>query len=433
MRARRFAGLSRGSGCTVAATLAVLVLLLAACSGPDDDAEATATQPAAATATTAAVIPTATSTSTSEPTATSTATPEPTATATSEPTFTPTSEPTATPTSVPPTATATATPIALPSGGAELRILGKAIEQIVPGNDAGSVLYAITSAGISRSTDSGITWGASGAVQEGQMVAALNEPNVLYAGDEGSCGRGDGDTPLVRSTDGGRTWETFAAGQGIRPLLVEAGMSSTVVGTGCLLQVSYDGGQSWDPVEGAVNYDAYAAASSDPDALDDHVIVLAASEGGTSLVWLIDMSGDSPVLDGEISRFFAHGAVAWLGDRIVIATSTDVRVTDDRGATWSSSRDGLEDATYSVDPLEDAIPPDEQGRGFGFSVVRIDPDDPDHIWIGGDNGAFRSTDGGQTWRPLGDSSTIDSLVLATDVQRVFVSSDGGTRVWRVGE
>jgi hypothetical protein len=130
-----------------------------------------------------------------------------------------------------------------------------------------------------------------------------------------------------------------------------------------------------------------------------------------------------------LATFFGAGAVVWDGDRIVLATPGGVGVSLDNGATWTWSRAGLEQVTYSVDPLTDAVPAGEQGKAFSFSVVRVDPTDPQRLWAGGELGAWRSADGGQTWTQLGDNSRIDSLVVSTAAGRVFVSSDGGTRMW----
>jgi hypothetical protein len=412
----------------LAATI-VAGLALPACSGADNG-DPTATVPAPTETATTAPSPTATATVTPEPTATATL--EPTATATATATLTATPEPTATPTPEP-TATAEPTVVALPDGGGELRILGKAIHEIVPGDDAGNVLYAITAVGISRSRDGGRTWTASGDTQEGRMVVALNDPDVLYAGDFAPCAAGGEGALMTRSTDGGFTWEEFAGGLGVRPLLVEAGQSSTVIGSDCSPQISTDGGQHFTGLDGAENFDVYAAASSDPESLTDHIVVLGVSEGGTGRLILYDLSGQRPSFEGELVEFFGLGAVAWSGGRIVVATPTGVGVSDDNGATWSWSRAGLEDATYSVNPLEEPVPDDEAGQPFGFTVVAIHPEDPDRIWIGGQVGAFVSEDGGQTWAQLGDDSAIDSLVVAAGVDRVYVSSDGGTRAWGIGE
>jgi hypothetical protein len=409
-----------------ASTLAMIgALLLTACSGADnDDPTATAPPPSP----TATIEPSPTATATLEPTATATLEPTATATATAtatlEPTATPTTEPTA-------TATVGATAVPLPTGGAELRILGKAIQGIVSGNSDGSVLYATTAVGISRSRDGGRTWTASGDIQQGVMVAALNNPEVLYAGDYGVCSQGATGGMMTRSVDGGFTWEEFVNGRGIRPLLVEAGQQSMVIGSDCSLQISSNGGQNFSAFTDYGNADIYAAASSKPAALDGQMVILGIAEGGTGHLYLYDLSGQKPSFEGDLAEFFGLGAVAWSGERIVLATSTGVGVSDDNGATWSWSRAGLEDATYSVNPLEEPVPDDEAGKSLGFTVVAIHPDNPDRIWIGGQLGAFSSTDGGQTWQQLGDNSPIDTLVVSTATNSVFVSSDGGTRVWAI--
>ncbi|HYI14341.1 MAG TPA: hypothetical protein VEX37_03045 [Thermomicrobiales bacterium] len=404
-------------------------LLLTACSGADNN-DPTATAPPATE--TATIEPAPTETSTPEPTAT--ASPEPTATATMTATATATLEPTATPTTEPtPSPTAEATEVPLPEGGADLRILGKAIQQIVAGDSEGKVLYATTAVGISRSRDGGRTWTASGDNQAGVMLAALNNPEVLYAGDYGVCAAGSPGVMMTRSVDGGFTWAEFVNGTGIRPLLVEAGQQSTVVGSNCSLQISTNGGQNFDAYDDVSNADIYAAASSDPTALDDQMVVLGVGEGGTGRLYRYDLSGDQPEFDGELTEFFGLGAVAWSGGRIVLATPTGIGISDDDGETWTWSRAGLEDVTYSVNPLEEPVPQDEVDLSLGFTVVAIHPDNPDQIWVGGQLGAFVSTNGGQTWTQLGDNSQIDSLVVSTTTNRVYISSDGGTRAWAIDE
>jgi photosystem II stability/assembly factor-like uncharacterized protein len=163
------------------------------------------------------------------------------------------------------------------------------------------------------------------------------------------------------------------------------------------------------------------------------MVVLGVAEGGTGRLFRYDLSGDEPEFDGELTEFFGLGAVAWSGGRIVLAAPTGIGVSDDDGETWTWSRAGLEDVTYSVNPLEEPVPQDEVDLSLGFTVATIHPENPDQIWVGGQLGAFYSDDGGQTWTQLGDNSQIDSLVISTTANRVYISSDGGTRAWAINE
>ena len=411
---------------------AIVLLVLGACSSPGDDDDAqepTATAEAAAEPTPE---PTATSTPEPEPTLEPTETPvppTPTATPEPEPTATSTPEPEPTETPLPPTATPTPQPPVPQSGGAEFRIEGKSIPQLIRGDSKGNVLYALTSAGISKTEDAGRNWFASGDLPDGEIVVALNNADVLYAGERGSCGMGPVDTPLVRSTDGGRDWQTFAAGEGIEPYLVEAGQQSTVVGADCGLHFSSDGGQSWMLIPGSEGLDFFTAAAPG-STLDDEILAVGTTEGGTGRLFFVDLSDpDAPVVGEAIAQFWGMAAIDWNGDRIVISTATRTGVSDDRGANWSWSRNGLEDVTFSVDPLLEGIPEDEAGENNNFWVAKIDPTNPDRIWIGGMKGAFLSEDAGATWRRVGDEVEVVSIVISTEAERVFVSAAGGTRVW----
>jgi hypothetical protein len=336
-------------------------------------------------------------------------------------------EPTATPSPTP-----APTEVPLPSGGAEALVEGKAITGIVTGDDEGAVLYAITSAGISRSHDGGRTWVASGAVQPGSMVASLNNPDVLYAGENGSCAVGSSETVLRRSVDGGLTWQSFPSGENIRPLLVQAGQQSIIVGTSCVFEISFNGGQSFMKVlePDALNHDVYDAVSRNPDALDNEILVLGVTEGGSGGLFKYHMRPNTaPSLIGQVVDFYSLAGVAWHGNRIVLATSSGVGVSDDNGTTWRWSRVGLEDATYSVNPNVAVIPPAEQDKSYFFRVVSIDPNNHDRIWIGGSHGAYWSGDGGWTWTHAGAVSRVDTLVMSGETGRVYVSSSGGTRMW----
>ena len=81
------------------------------------------------------------------------------------------------------------------------------------------------------------------------------------------------------------------------------------------------------------------------------------------------------------AAFFGIGAVAWSGGRIVLATPTGVGISDDAGETWTWSRAGLEDVTYSVNPLEEPVPQDEVDLSLGFTVVAMERGDRPSIAV----------------------------------------------------
>lgn len=407
--------------------LLALLLVLAACSGPGND-DPTATAPVA---TEPPAEPTATSeppAATGEPTATPT--PEPTATATETP-EPPTNTPEPTPTPEPPEPTATQPPAPpLPeTGGSPLTIEGKAIHQVIAATADGSVLYALTDVGISRSNDGGRTWFASGSAPEGNLVVALNNPDVLYGSERGSCGKGQSGVPLTRSTNAGRDWQTFEGGESVEAYLIEADQNSTVIGSDCGLLISVDGGQSWSLIPGSEGMDFFSAHANGTT-LDGTILAVGVTEGGTGRLFVVDISDPGVVqVNAALAQFWGTAPVDWLGDRMVIATAARFGISDDGGDTWTWSREGLEAVTYSVDPLLEGIPEDESELNAIFTVAAIDPANPDRIWIGGHNGAFLSTDTGQTWQQVGETALIDSIVITAD--RVYISANGSTTVWSV--
>jgi hypothetical protein len=127
----------------------------------------------------------------------------------------------------------------------------------------------------------------------------------------------------------------------------------------------------------------------------------------------------------------------------------------DGGRTWSVvSRLGDADLhkivvrdgrLYAFDAVLSAmLISDDQGKTFTEQFTpqdlmidfEVDPSDPDHIVASTETQMFRTTDGGQSWRPLTSARGIrlawpapDTLYRADADGTVKVSPDGGTR-WR---
>ncbi len=301
---------------------------------------------------------------------------------------------------------------------------------IVAGDDSSRTMFARAGGKLWRTNDGGRAWSEAGDGDVGPVVVALNEQNVLYSGDRGGCGRGFSFHDFRRSTDAGRTWETITNNVDIEPFLAyEVPNAAYVYGSNCGLIVSTDGGMTWDLNPDLIGEEIFAIAT-DRSIPMAQVIVVAATEGGTGRLFLLDTTDPArPLFVGALTQYWGDAAIDWADGRIVIAHAHLVGVSDDGGETWSWSRNGLEDATFSVDPLFEPIPEEEMNPFRRFEVVRIDPADRDRIWIGGTHGAFLSLDAGETWTRVGDDVEVTGIAISTITDRVLVSSASGTRLW----
>lgn len=405
-------------------------MLFAACSSPlgdDDDNDATSTPITDATAAQASATVASPAT---VPGAPSEAAPTP-ATGTAAVTATATST-AASRASTTPDVTATEEP--LPKGGAELRIEDNAIIRIVPGGDSEATLYATADESLWRSNDGGRTWSDAGEGGVGSLAVALNDQDILYSGDRGGCGRGFSFFEFRRSSDGGRSWETIPANKDFEPFLAyEESNAAYLYGSNCGLSVSIDGASTWASIPDLNGEEIFAVATDRDDPLAQ-IIVAAATEGGTGRLFLFDTTDPGrPQFISTLLQYWGDAALDWDDGRLVVAHAHQVGVSDDGGETWSWSRTGLEDATYSVDPLFEPLPESEFDPFRRIDFVRIDPTDPDRIWLGGSRGAYLSVDGGKTWDRVGDVVAITGIALLPLTDRVYISSAAGTRLWELDE
>lgn len=401
--------------------------LFVGCSSPlgdDDDTTATPTLPAATTTATAAASPSASATPTEvdsdvEPSASEAAE----TTSTEEPS-------TSTRTDLTPEPTATDEP--LPADGAQLTIDGNRVTKIIPGSDTGRTMYAVAGDLLWRTNDGGHSWSEAGEGDVGEAIVALNEQNVVYTGDRGGCGRGFSFHEFRHSTDAGRNWETIEGSMDIEPFLAyEAQDAAYVYGSECGLSVSTDGGATWTAIPDLNGEDIFGVATERTDPMEQ-IVVVAATEGGTGRLFLFDTTKPAnPLFVDALAQYWGDAAVDWSDGRMVLAHAHLVGVSDDGGETWQWSRRGLEDATFSANPLFEPIPDSEIDPFRRFEVARIDPTDRDRIWIGGTRGAYLSVDGGQTWERVGDDVEVTGIAIATLTDRVFVSTPAGTYLWEI--
>jgi photosystem II stability/assembly factor-like uncharacterized protein len=333
----------------------------------------------------------------------------------------------------------------------------------VPGQP--DVFYiGVNNGGVWKTDDAGRTWRPLFDGQPTQSIGALavapSDPRVIYAGSGEGLQRpdlsvGDG---VYRSADGGETWEHLGLrdGQQIPVLLVDphdpnrvfAAVLGHPYGPNAERGVfrSTDGGKSWqrvlyrdentgavdlafDPADPRTLYAALWAARQAPWEIGASFQVpgsglFKSTDGGDS--WQPLTHGLPAAAEG-LGRI-GIGVAPGRPGRLYVQVDADEQHgglyrSDDGGAGWQ--RVNSEARIW--------------GRGGDFAEVRVDPRDPDLVYVC-NTSTYRSTDGGKTFTafkgaPGGDDYHriwIDPgrpqvLLLAGD-QGAAVSLNGG-RTW----
>ena len=323
---------------------------------------------------------------------------------------------------------------------------GRVSDIAVDETDTRIIYVGTATSGIWKSTNHGTTWEPIFTEQStssiGDVTLAPSNPNVVWVGtgepqNRQSSPWGDG---VFKSGDGGRTW-------------VQKGLQETrhisriqvhprdpevayVAAVGNLWKESpergvyktTDGGDTWrlvlylDPNTGAIDL---AMDPSDPNTLFAAMYSRRRTAWGfngggpgSGLYRTVDGGGNWTRLDeglpeGELGRI---GLDIYRRDgNLVFATvearngQTGVYGSKDRGDTWEK--------------LSGTNP-----RPMYFSQIRVDPNDPKRIYVGGQN-LIRSDDGGETFTDDGARNVHPDhhalWIDPRDSNHLLLGSDGG--------
>jgi photosystem II stability/assembly factor-like uncharacterized protein len=267
-----------------------------------------------------------------------------------------------------------------------------------------------------RSTDGGVTWQMlPNGPQENQRILSLavdpRTRGTLYAGTNQA---------VYKSVDGGLTWRTTGLSTAgfIWTLKVEPRLGTVYAGTDKGLFRSPDGGTSWRRLFRGLEGDTvFAVAFSPSSARTVYAGVATYSErggvfksGNGGLTWAFSGRGISGLSIASIAVNPENPDTLW-----VVGSNVPFKSTD-RGKTWTRVRFGPGD-----------------GRA---TRVAVDPLDGSIVYLGLPDGTLRRThDGGQTWESAGTPGTgnyrlvIDprnpSILYAAGLG-VARSADGGT-------
>ena len=277
--------------------------------------------------------------------------------------------------------------------------------------------YAYPGTGVFKSVNGGETWTHMGLGEThhiGKIIIHPTNPGIVYVAAMGHQWSANRERGVFRTTDGGAHWQHVLSVDdttGVIDLAMDPADPNTMYAWGWQIESgtrgglfkSRDGGTTWRRTGEGLPSGPRGRAGIDIAASAPNVLYIYLDNRGPTTI------KDRPYIGGEVYR------------------------SDDRGEHWRKVN------TDDLWPVFGTF-------GWKFSDVRVDPRNPQHVYILG-NTAQESFDGGATWRRVGarilrlhdtegralhldhhelviDPANPDRLLLGND-GGLFLSYDGG--------
>ena len=287
--------------------------------------------------------------------------------------------------------------------------------------------------GVYKTTDGGLSWTkATRGFKDVDVVTIAVDPDnadVAYVGVE--CSRG-----IFRTVDGGATWEFIAGGPddgswdiGHYTMRLVTDSEAKLWLTGRFgLALSDDQGKSWRQLLVRRHFHGIAIHPDDPDTIfvgtspkqdptevDTHVNgrILYTTDGGVT--WREPVEGFPQGTHTSVHDFvfdpFDRDTVYVTTSRHEInlpptRDSVGIYKSSDRGETWQEVNNGL--PTKNVD------------------VIQASPTRQGLLFVGTDQGVFRSDDGGSSWQgPILAGEVHSLLIDPVEANSIFAGTEAG--------
>ena len=249
--------------------------------------------------------------------------------------------------------------------------------------------------GIYKSTDAGKTWTFGGLRDVGQISTVRihpSNPEIVYVAAQGNPFVPNKERGVYRTTDGGKTWNLvlhISDTAGAADLELQPGNPKVVFA--CLWHAQR---KPWTIISGAREGGIYKS-----------------TDGGDT--WSKLAGGLPNDLFGRSNVAFSAAAPHRVYALIEAKPGSGLYCSEDAGATWS-----LINGSASL-----------ISRPFYYTTLGVDPNNPDVVWIG-DEGWFKSTDAGKTFRssPVPHGDNHDVWINPKNSQYMIQANDGGANI-----
>lgn len=238
---------------------------------------------------------------------------------------------------------------------------------------------------------------------------------------------------IYKSRDGGESWTSLTEGLGaarVLSLAIHPSMTSTVyAGTlGDAVYRSVDGGQRWTIINAGLKehvtvVNAFTFHPKDPNTIYAATTVGIFKTTNAGMLWEeMPNKGMDSVYVVPILIDHANPTVIYVG------TSGGVYRSNNGGQTWGPRHRGMIDQEMHT------------GLALGINTLAQDPDLPAILYAGTTRGAYKTTNGGESWSKIADGlgdGFVASIVihphhtqvLYAGTSKGMLKSTDGSQTW----
>ena len=288
--------------------------------------------------------------------------------------------------------------------------------------------------GIYKSTDQGRTWTNMGLEESGHISQIWIHPDdadTVIVASQGPLWSDGGDRGLFKTTDGGQTWTTLLSVDqftGINEFIVDPNDFDTIVassyqrrrhvwvlingGPGSGIHRTTDGGESWTEMTSGLPSDdmgriGLAMAPSNTNML---YAIIEAQPDEQGIYRSTDFGQNWEKRSSHMTtspQYYNEIVVDPLNEDVLYSLDTFSKRSIDGGQTFTD----LGIAHRHVDD----------------HALWIDPNNTDHMIIGGDGGIYETWDGGTLWRHFNNLPLVQFYRIQPDNAAPFYNICGGTQ------